>query len=429
MLKNLKDLNNVICLVDANSFYASCETVFQPQLEGRAVIVLSNNDGCVIARSAQAKSLGIKMGIPYFEIKSLCSQRNVAVFSSNYTLYADMSNRFMNILSNFGVRQEVYSIDESFLDLSGISNLTEHGHKIKKTVKQWISLPVCVGIGQTKVLAKLANHLAKKHNFLNGVCNLKELGQDRVDNAMKITPVSEVWGIGRKIHTKLELMGIKTVYDLKIANPKQLSKIFSVNIERIIYELNGIQCLALEEYQEPNKQIISSRSFGSSVSDRDALLSSLSYHVKNASRKMRKQGLFARQMIVFAHTNRFKDDYFSNSVNVIFPVAIDSYRYMSKYLNNALDTIYKPGIHYKKSGIIITDLVTDEYETRDLFDTINMKHDSLLPTLESINSRFGKNAIKLASEKLSNAWKMQKNLISKHYTTNIADLLEVGVSV
>jgi DNA polymerase V len=218
-------------------------------------------------------------------------------------------------------------------------------------------------------------------------------------------------------------MGIKSVYDLKTANPKQISRIFSVNIERIIYELNGIRCLELEEYQEPNKQIVSSRSFGQSVNNRDALKASLSYHLEQASCKMRKQGLYARQMIVFAHTNRFKDDYFSSSVNIVFPVAIDSFRYMVKYLDKALDVVYKPQTHYKKSGIIITDLISNEFETKDLFDKINIKHDKLLPSLELIKKSFGKSAIKVAVEHLSNVWKMQQNFISKRYTTNLEELL------
>jgi len=224
----------------------------------------------------------------------------------------------------------------------------------------------------------------------------------------------------------LQLMGIKTAYDLKMANPKQISKIFSVNIERIIYELNSIQCLELEDYQEPNKQIVSSRSFGQAVMSRDALMSSLTYHVEQASRKMRRQGLYARQMVVFAHTNRFRDDYLTSAVNITFPRAIDSFRYMVKFLDKALDEVYKPNIGYKKAGIIITDLITGEQETKDLFDSINIKHDSLLPTLETIKKSFGRSAINLASGKLSEAWKMQQNFSSRHYTTDINDLLKVG---
>ena len=415
----------MIALIDCNNFYASCERVFQPTLEGKPIIVLSNNDGCAVARSNEAKALGIKMGAPYFEIKHICDKHSVNVFSSNYTLYGNMSKRVMNTLQQFAPRQEIYSIDECFLDLAGMQDLTEHGQKIRKTVKQWTGIPVGVGIAKTKVLAKLANHLAKKYPFLNGVCNLEELGESRTNKAMQIVGVEEIWGVGRKIAEKLKNMGIKTVYELKTANPKHMSKIFSVNIERIVYELNGTQCMELEEYQEPNKQIISSRSFGKAVQDKDTLISALTYHTENISKKLRKQNLFARQMIVFAHTNRFKDNYFSSSVNVMFPVAIDSFRYMAKYIEQAVNEIYRHGVQFKKAGIVINEIVGQEFETRDLFDTVSIRKDSLIPTLEQIKRHFGKSSISLASAKLSDSWGMNQELISRHFTTDIDELIEV----
>lgn len=416
----------MIALVDCNNFYTSCERVFQPALENKPIIVLSNNDGCAVARSNEAKALGIKMGAAYFEIKHICNKHKINVFSSNYTLYGNMSKRVMNTLQQFAPRQEIYSIDECFLDLAGMHNLTDHGQKIRKTVKQWTGIPVGVGIGKTKVLAKFANHLAKKYSFLDGVCNLEELGEARTNKAMQIVSVDEIWGVGRKIAEKLKNMGIKTVYDLKTANPKHMSKIFSVNIERIIYELNGIMCIELEEYQEPNKQIISSRSFGKSVQDKDTLISALTYHTENISKKLRKQNLFARQMLVFAHTNRFKDNYFSSSVNVIFPVAIDSFRYIAKYIEQAVNEIYRPCVQFKKAGIVINEIVGQEFETRDLFDTVSIRKDTLIPTLEQIKRNFGKSAISLASAKLSDSWGMNQELISRHFTTDIDELIEVN---
>jgi DNA polymerase V len=416
----------MISLIDANCFFVSCERVFQPDLEGKPVIVLSNNDGCAVARSNESKALGIKMGAPYFEIKNLCDKHGVHVFSSNYTLYGNLSRRFHEIIGQFGANQEEYSIDESFLDLSGITDLTTHGQKIRQTIKQWIGIPSCVGIGQTKVLAKFANHLAKKHQFLDGVCNLQELGAERVTKAMKITSIADLWGIGRKIAPRLIQMGIRTVYDLKVANPKQMSKAFSVNIERLVYELNGLQCLELENYQEPNKQIISSRSFGQAVKSKDSLLSALTYHCEQISRKLRKQGLFARQMIIFAHSSRFKDDYFSRSVNIVFPAAVDSFRFMTKYLSPALDKIYQDGILFKKAGIIITDMVSSEQETIDLFDNVNISHDKLLPALENIRRKFGKGSLQVASALLTNDWQMSRNLMSQHYTTDLDEILEIS---
>lgn len=414
----------MIALLDINNSYVSFERLFQPKLEGKPVVVLSNNDGCLIARSQEAKDLGLKMAQPYFEVKDIIEKHNVEVFSSNYTLYADLSKRFHELVGTFGCRQECYSIDESFIDLTGI-NLAGYGVKIKNTVKQYLGLPICVGIGQTKVQAKFANYLAKKYKFLDCVCNLEELGVERVEKAMQITPVGELWGVGRKYSVRLEQMGIKTVYDLKQANPKQISKIFNVNLERIIHELNGLQCIELEDYPEVNKQLVSSRSFGGMVSTYDALLSSFTYHVEQAGRKLRKQGLYAREMLLFANTNRFKDDYMSCTTRIVFPQALDSYLLMAKYLGKAVKQVYKPGIGYKKSGIVFPDLVTEEFQTKDLFDNYSIKHDKLLPTVEAIKKQYGKKAIGIASAKLSDEWLMTRDKMSKNYTTDLDDILEV----
>lgn len=415
-----------IALVDCNNFYASCERVFNPKLDNMPIVILSNNDGTVIARSNEAKKLGIKMGVPYFEIKNYCISNQVAVFSSNYTLYGDMSARVMETLQQFATRQEIYSIDESFLDLSGHLNLNEHTKLIQKTIKQNTGIPVGIGIGNTKVLAKFANYLAKKYVKLYGICNLLELGTERTNKAMQITPVSELWGVGSKTAQKLQQMGIKTVYDLKISNPKQLSRCFSVNLERLVYELNDIPCLNLETEIEANKQIVSSRSFGCTVTSRDGLVSALTYHTEQISKKLRKQNLFARQMIVFIQTNRFRDDYFSNSVNLVFNKATDSFRFMARNIDIALDQIYQPYRSYKKAGIIIKDITTSDQEMVDLFNEVPIAHDKLLPTIESIKKKYGKQSIKLASENLSHVWKMQSNSCSPHYTTDIDDILIVG---
>jgi DNA polymerase V len=268
----------MLALVDVNNFYVSCERVFKPSLNNKPIVVLSNNDGCIISRSNEAKAIpGIKMGIPYFEIRDIVKKHNIQIFSSNYTLYADLSNRTMSILKSLAIRQEVYSIDESFLDLTGIPELTLHGHKIRTTIKDWVGLPVGIGIAETKVLAKFANYLAKKYKGFNGVCNLADLGQSRVDKAMQLTSVDEIWGIGRKIGYKLKLMGVKTIFDLKKANPKHLRSMFNINIEKIISELNGIPCIALEDYEEPQQRIVSSRSFGAGVNRMSGSISTETY--------------------------------------------------------------------------------------------------------------------------------------------------------
>lgn len=414
----------MITLIDCNNFYASCERLFQPKLIGKPIVVLSNNDGCAVARSNEAKKF-VKMGQPYFEFKNICEKHDIQVFSSNYELYGDLSDRVMKTLAKFSDRQEIYSIDESFLDLSGMQNITEYGFKIKNTVFKNIGIPVGVGIGKTKVLAKIANHLAKKHSFLNGVCNLDDLGEQRTNKAFLITDVSEVWGVGRKISEKLKLMGIKTVLDLKNANPNQMRKVFNINLERIVYELNGHQCIELEFIPESNKQIISSRSFGQGVNDFDSLLSSFTYHCENISKKLTKQCLYARQLVIFTNTNRFSNDYFTASSNIVLPKAINSYRYLMPFISKALRQIHHPNLMYKKSGIFVSELVTNENQTLDLFDEIAIADDPILKTLQHINKRFGKNSIGLSSGKLSNTWEMKNNLISKRYTTNFDELLEI----
>ncbi|MCE3269530.1 MAG: domain protein DNA-repair protein [Burkholderiales bacterium] len=288
----------MIALVDCNNFYASCERVFRPELKEKSLIVLSNQDGAVISRSNEAKALGIKMGTPYYQIKEICDKYDVHIFSSNYALYNSMSKRVMSILAKFAVSQEIYSIDESFLDLTGIGNLTTYSENIRTIVIKWTSIPISVGLGQTKVLAKFANYLAKKHKFLDNICNLDELGHARVNKAMQITDVAEVWGVGRRVAKKLRQMDIHTVYDLKTANPSHIRKIFNINMERVVQELNGIKCIDLEELKKANRHIISSRNFDHEVMSRDDLKSAFIYHIENVCGKMRKQNLFARQIVL-----------------------------------------------------------------------------------------------------------------------------------
>jgi DNA polymerase V len=415
----------MLCLVDVNNFFASCERVFQPNLEGKPIVVLSNNDGCIIARSQEAKDIGIKMGSPYFEVKELLFKHKVYVFSSNYVLYSDMSSRVMAILKDFGIRQEVISVDESFLDLTGLADLTNHGQKIKTTIKQYSGLPVCVGIAKTKVLAKFANHLAKKYKTLNGVCNLEDFVESRIDKALQITPINDLWGIGRKLSKQLPLAGIKTAYDLKIANAKQISRLFSVNLEKMVYELNGIPCLELDDYHEPTRCILSSHSFGKPVTDINDLLSSVTFHLENATQKLRKQGLYARELTVFINTNRFNDDYYYNSTTIMLPQALDSFRALAKHLEPAIRKLYQLGRSYKKSGISLTSLITNDMKDIDLFESVNIQDDPLLTTIEQIRKKYGKSSINLASRNLADNWHMKREKMSQHYTTNLNELIEV----
>ena len=415
----------MIALVDGNNFYVSCERIFNPSLENKPTGVMSNNYGCIISRSIELKDLQVKMGTPYYQIKDLAVKHGIQLFSSNYTLYADISSRFMSILREFGVTQEVYSIDESFLDITGIADLTNHGHKICNTVKQYIGLPVCVGMGETKVLAKFANHLAKKYKGLYGVCNLSELGEGRVNKAMGITDVKEVWGIGRRTSKKLYQMGIQTVLDLKLSNKVQIRNIFNINIEKIVSELNGTVCFPLEAAAKSQKHIVSSRSFAHEISDYNALLSSLCFHIERAAHKLRKQGLFVKQLTVFIVTNRFKDDYCSSSKTIELPQALDSFRYLSKHVEDALKAIYNPSLTYKKSGVMLSDLITADYEQSDLFGNTNIRHDHLIQTLDGIKNKYEKSTINLAAAKLNNDWHMRQDNLSKRFTSDINELLVV----
>ena len=279
-----------IALIDVNNFYVSCERVFNPSLKHQPIIVLSNNDGCVISRSDEAKALGIKMGEPWFKCQDLVKKYNIQGLSSNYALYADMSNRVMTILSDFSPNQEVYSIDECFLDITGFNkDLKEYGQEMRSRILKWTGLPVCVGIGATKTLAKLANHIAKKQSQFNGVCNLNVLSKDELNKLLSNIDVAEVWGVGRRLASKLKTLGINTVLDLKLADPEYLRQQFSIVMAKIVSELNGTVCIELEEIVPPRKQILSSRSFGHPVRDYNSLAESITLYMSRAAEKLRSQ--------------------------------------------------------------------------------------------------------------------------------------------
>jgi len=299
----------IFVLVDGNNFYVSCERVFNPRLEGQPVVVLSNNDGCAIARSQEAKALGIAMGQPWFQIRHMERKYGLTAFSSNYALYADMSNRMMGILSQFAPAQEVYSIDECFLDLTGLNvDLTAHGHALRDRVKQWIGIPTCVGIGHSKTQAKLANHIAKKRPEWNGVCDLSSLPESTVNELMASIDVGEVWGVGQKLTERLNALGIQTVLDLKRADPKVIQRRFSVVLERTVWELRGIACLRLEDISPPRQQIISSRSFGRPVTELNELKEAVTAYMSRAAEKLRRQGSIAQALHVHIRTSPFRED-------------------------------------------------------------------------------------------------------------------------
>lgn len=415
-----------ISLIDVNNFYVSCERVFNPKLEGKPVIVLSNNDGCAVARSNEARALGIKMGHPWFKLKNLAEKHGIIAFSSNYTLYDDMSKRVMNVLSTFSPNQEVYSIDECFLDLTEFRNLSDYGQNMRETIKKSLGLPVCVGIGSTKTLSKLANHIAKKNTKFDGVCNLNEMPPFTQDVWFKNIEVGEIWGVGRKLAPKLNHHGIRTVFDLKSASPTDMRRKFSVVMEKMIRELNGTSCIDLEEVTPPKKEIVCSRSFGIKVTTLTDLEEAVSLYIGRASEKLRRQRSYAGSVSVFINTSRFtepKDNYY-NIMRILLPTQTASTIVLTKAAIWGLRKIYKRGYKYQKAGIMLSELVDAQTRQMDLFGLSPISNrNQLMEVVDNINDRMGKGTIRLASQGIKQSWAMRRENVSQNYTTDWEELL------
>lgn len=417
-----------IALIDVNNFYVSCERVFNPKLINKPVIVLSNNDGCAVARSNEVKALGVAMGAPWFKLKDLARQYGIIGLSSNYALYADMSNRVMSILQAYSPDQEVYSIDESFLDLTEFQSrdLIKYGQHMRKRILKWTGLPVCVGIGATKTLSKLANHCAKKRPVFNGVCNFNAMEPDELDALLSEIEVGEIWGVGGKLAPKLQALGFKTVLDLKRANPERLRRQFSVVMEKTIRELNGTVCIELEEIAPAKKQIISSRSFGQSVSDYESLAESITLYMSRAAEKLRHQQSFAGSVYVYIRTSPFRpeDPFYSNGMTIPLPSPTDDTRQLVIVALWALKQIYKPNYNYAKAGVMLSELVPAQGVQADLFSQTqtNQKSSALMNTMDVINQKLGRETIKLASEGFRRPWKMKQGNKSPAYTTRWTEI-------
>ena len=418
-----------IALIDVNNFYVSCERVFNPKLEDVPVVVLSNNDGCAVARSNEVKALGVKMGQPWFQLKDLAKKHGIIAYSSNYTLYADMSARVMNILSEYSPNQEIYSIDESFLELTGFQNQLNYGQSIRQRIKQCTGLPVCVGIGATKTLSKLANHVAKKNPEFNGVCDFNSFSTSLHNEWLSSIEVGEVWGIGRRLAPRLNKFGVKTVLDLKNANSKRLREEFSVDKEKTIRELNGVPCIGLEEISPPKKQIISSRSFGVTVKDLRSLEESVSSHIAKAAEKLRRQQSYAGAVQVFITTSRFNkpEENYHNLYKIKLPTQSADTILLTKVALYGLHKIYRKGYEYNKAGVMLTDFVDSDHRQADLFGLRlqDNKSKSLMKVMDQINARMGKGTIKLASEGTEQHWKMKQGSMSPAYTTKWDELVTV----
>ncbi len=409
-------------LIDANNFYASCEKVFRPDLRGRPVIVLSNNDGCVIARSAEVKAMGIKMGVPYFKIKDQLKQAGVVVFSSNYALYADLSARMMETIARLTPLSEVYSIDECFVDTSGLDCLTSRGRSWRKTIRQWTGLTVGVGFGPTKTLAKLANYAAKKYPATGGVVDLSD--RRRQVRLMRITPVDEIWGVGRRISAKLNDQGIRTAYDLSRANQGAIRRFYSVVLARTVAELNGESCLTLEAIAPTKKQIISSRSFGAKVTTHRALREAIANYTARAAEKLRREKQLCRGITVFVRGNPFADKpYYANSSSHIIAEPTNDTRDLIAVATRLLARIYKPGEAYKKAGVMLFDFSDEKRGQLSLFRPKNLKQNAqLMKTLDRINQSGNQVYFAGQGHPASGEWSMRREKLSPAYTTNWMDL-------
>ncbi len=413
----------MIALVDCNSFYCSCERVFNPRLNNKPVIVLSNNDGCAVARTKEAKALGIKMGAPYFKIRDICKRHDVKVFSSNYALYGDMSHRVMRLLSEFSPEMEVYSVDEAFLSLSGFNNLYEYGLEIRKKVFKNIGLPVSVGVAPTKVLAKIANHIAKKHESTKGSFVL----YPNNDKVLQQFDVENIWGIGRKSALKLKSSGIYNAYQLKNSNEKYIQKKFTIVGLRILKELNGEPCIDLEAEAKNKKSILASKTFGKPVFKRQEIKEAVATHISTAAEKLRKQNSLARYILVFIHTNPHKNiPQYSKSGHAKLLVGTSATNKLIKYGFEILDKIFLPQYEYKKCGIMLGDFVPKHLSQLDLFGHHDeLKDEALMTALDRVNSFHGKHSLKFAACGVYQDWKMISKMRSQCYTTRWSEILSV----
>lgn len=426
----MKPNRPVFALADANSFYASCEKVFRPDLRNSPVVVLSNNDGCVIAQSREAKTLGIKMAGPWFEVEERAKEIGAVAFSSNYELYANMSSRFMSTLRQFSPKQEIYSIDECFLDLTGMKrDLVAYGHEIKETVTRWTGLPICVGIGYSKTLAKLANHYAKKQPELNGVCDFTWLSENELDAIFEKLPISSVWGIGRRLENSLKALGVESVLRLKRANLRRVRDRFGIVMQRTVQELNGEPWLELEEAAPMSKQVMSSRSFGQRVENLPELREAVSYHASNAAQRLRKQGLFARSVSVFIQNSPFDQaEFHGRTETIALPAPTECNLQITNAALWLLKKMYQPEVYYQKVGVMLSELVPQEGQQIDLFtySYTSNKSGRLMDTLDKINSKYRRSTIHLASEGVDRTWSMRRSFKSPNYTGDWDELPAVS---
>ncbi|MEC8080268.1 MAG: translesion error-prone DNA polymerase V subunit UmuC [Pseudomonadota bacterium] len=419
-------MDKVFALVDCNNFYASCEKLFRPDLKHTPVVVLSNNDGCVVARSREVKALGLKMGAPVFQVRDLIEQHNIACFSSNYALYADMSNRVMTVLEQEAPQVEIYSIDEAFLDLTGIDAVDDVARQIKVKVDQYTGITVGVGIAPTKTLAKLANHAAKAYPATGGVVDLTE--RERQRRLMALVEIGDVWGVGRRFTKHLQARGLHTALDLADADPKMIRREFSVVLERTVRELNGISCLELESMAPTKQQIVCSRSFGERITQKNELKEALAKYVARAAEKLRQEACLAQVLQVFIRTGVFNPNerHYSNSASVKLSAPCDDTRAFLAAMEPLFESIYRPGFRYAKAGVMLTDFYQPNTYQTDLFypEEDRERSKNLMGVLDKIN-RQGRGHLFFAAQGVTHQWYMKREFLSPEYTTNWNSLPKV----
>ena len=433
---DLPPSRRVILHTDVNSAYASMERVFNPKLRDRPVCILSNNDGCIVALTKDAKALGIKRGTPYFKVRDLCEKHDVAVLSSNYELYDAMSSRFHKIVAGFGPVHEAYSIDEAFLDLTGVECefYTTIGRELKARLWKWIGLPVCVGIAPTKTLAKLCDHFAKTYPVYGGVVNWFDLTLERRRKALSITPIGEVWGIGRKTEEKLLREGIETVWQFSRMDSFTLRRKYGVVLERTLREIQGVSCLPVESVPKPKEQILRSRSFSHATNDRSVLLSSVSTHMTEVARQLRREKAKAKKVGVFFLTSPFKENepwHAAEPVTELTLPTSDTMR-LVEVACRLVEAHWRPGFRYCKAGAFVTDLIPEGScsVTGSLFDLPDEEKDEtrrrLMDCLDDLTRRFGKGVWKVGSSELADGWQMKRDRLTPAYLTRWADILTVS---
>ncbi len=415
-----------VALIDCNSFYVSCERLFNPKIQNVPVVVLSNNDGCVISRSTEAKKIGIKMGEPYFKVKELVIKNNVKIFSSNYALYGDLSRRVMKVLKGFTDKIEIYSIDEAFIDLTHIKDnqAEEYGKKIRERVLKWTGIPTSVGISSTKTLSKVANHIAKRNKA--GVIYLKE----NIDNALKDFDISDIWGVGKQLSKLYVKNGINNAYELKNISNTWVKKSTNVLGAKTVMELRGIPCINLQTEETKRKSCCVSRSFGKKVESLDKLKESITTHCLNAAEKIRMDKQTTRAITIFIRTSPFDRNkkYYSNSITIELPVSTDNSLELVKTSIEGLNKIYKYGYYYQKAGIILSKLKdASEKELNLLTPILENKSKTLMKAIDFTNARYGRNAISIAQAGINKDWKMRREHSSKIDTASFDSLPKIDI--